>query len=175
LKTTIILILLITSLLAATYKSVAQSQQTEAHDKLHGKNHNTSKQEMEKKLVIHNPTVKTTPPGIANSVGYFHITNHSDKDITLINVNSDIADRTEIHQHTMANGLMKMQKIDTLVMPAKSTINFEPGSYHIMFINVNQAIVEKQQVELTLSFSDGSSQIIMALAEEKKWTQGNKH
>ena len=172
-KNILIFILLFTSLLITTQKSVAQSQHTHDHDRQNGKTHDIprhdiSKLKPERKIVTHNPRVKTTPPGIANSVGYFDITNYGDDDITLININSDIADRTEIHQHTMANGLMRMQKIEALIIAAKSTVKFEPGSYHIMFINVNQPIVEKQQVELTLSFSDGSSQIIVALAKEKK-------
>ena len=63
---------------------------------------------MEKAIVIHNSIVKVTPPGITNSAGYFHIMNHSDEDIKLVAVESNISKRTEIHQHTMNNGLMKM-------------------------------------------------------------------
>jgi len=151
-------LLLSISLSITSYETFAQSDHLHQH-KMH---HNTKKQN----IAIHKPIIKITPPGITNSAGYFDIINHSDKDIDLINAKSNIAQRTEIHEHTMNNGIMKMQKVQTLTIPAKSTINFEPGGYHIMFISVNRPITEKQEIKLTLEFSDGSHKSITAVAKE---------
>lgn len=155
-----------------SHGSLAQSQHThnhKAHDDMKKSSSTTEG------IVIHAPIIKPTPPGITNSAAYFHIMNHSDKDIELINATSTVSDRTEIHAHKMNDGVMKMQKVTSLTIPAKSTINFEPGSYHIMFINVKQAITEKQEVKLTLEFSDGSTTTVTAIAKEPKVSHGKKH
>ncbi|MGH1440743.1 MAG: copper chaperone PCu(A)C [Cellvibrionaceae bacterium] len=160
------------SFILTSHNSLAQSQYAHNHKAHHDTEKNSSTAEG---IIIHAPIIKPTPPGITNSAAYFHIMNHSDKDIELINATSTVADRTEIHEHKMNDGVMKMQKVTSLTIPAKSTINFEPGSYHIMFINVKQAITEKQEVKLTLEFSDGSATTVTAIAKEPKMSHGKKH
>jgi len=162
----------------SSHDSLAQSQYADTHtaqDDMKKDGAAIAKKFTEQGIVIHDPIIKPTPPGITNSAAYFHIMNHSDNDIELINATSTIADRTEIHEHKMKDGMMKMQKMTSLTIPAKSTINFEPGSYHIMFINVKQAITEKQKVKVTLEFSDGSATTITAIAKEPKISHSKKN
>lgn len=161
-------------LLIAIQSTFAGGDHGEHHDDHHS---HDSQHHTKASIAIHDPIVKITPPGITNSAGYFHIMNHSQKDIELVNVTSDIADRTEIHEHTMKNGIMKMRKVKRLNIPAKSTISFKPGGYHIMFLSVKEPIKEKQQLEFRLEFSDGSTQTIKATAQEPKISHhhDNKH
>ncbi len=125
--------------------------------------------------MIHNPTIKTTPPGITNSAAYFSIMNHSEKDMSLVGVASDRAKIVEIHEHVMANGAMKMQKVESLKIPAKTTVNFEPGSYHVMFIGVNQEIKQGDKINITLTFDNGTEKTITSIAEEQPTGSHKKH
>jgi copper(I)-binding protein len=118
----------------------------------------------DKQLMIHSPKVSITPPGIQNTAAYFHLMNDSQTDLTLVKVSSRAAKIVEIHEHTMKDGLMKMQKVDSLAIPAKSTINFEPGGYHIMLIDVKERIDEGDKIKLVLEFDNGMKKKIKAVA-----------
>ncbi|MGH1486427.1 MAG: copper chaperone PCu(A)C [Cellvibrionaceae bacterium] len=121
----------------------------------------------EHSVIVQNPVIKTTPPGINNTAAYLHIKNNSDQDIALVKAESDIAQLVEIHEHTMNNGLMLMQKVESITIPANSFIEFKPGGYHIMFINLNSTISPDQKVEINLTFSNGMKQSITAIAVEQ--------
>jgi copper(I)-binding protein len=118
-------------------------------------------------IMVHAPKIKTNPPGVKNTAAYFHLMNDGDTDLTLIEVKSSAAKIVEIHEHSMKDGLMKMQRIDSLGIPAKTTINFEPGGYHIMFINLNQDLKEGDKVEIELVFNNGAKKEVVAVAVEK--------
>ena len=122
--------------------------------------------EKDSKIMLHMPSVKTTPPGIQNSVGYFHLMNQGKKDLQLIGANSDIAERIEVHKHTLKNGLMKMQKVDSITVPAGSSLEFKPGGYHIMFMGVKKPLTEGDEVSFTLEFAGGDNVVVKAKAKK---------
>jgi copper(I)-binding protein len=126
-------------------------------------------------IMIHKMSVKTTPPGISNSAAYFHIMNHSEKDIRLTGAESDAADIVEIHEHTMANGVMKMQKVESIMIPAGSSVEFKPGGYHIMLIGVTNKINTGDKVDIKLTFSNGTIKKIRASASETVNSTHHKH
>lgn len=157
-----------TSLLTLTALSmtIASIHLANAHE--HGKHGPTET------LMVDNPTVKTTPPGIENSAAYFHIKNNSDKDITLVDAKSDVAKIVEIHEHAMVDGAMKMQKVKFINIPAKSSVHFKSSGYHVMFIGLNKTIKADDKVDVTLIFDDGTSKKISATAVESK-KHNHKH
>jgi hypothetical protein len=126
-------------------------------------------------IVIDNPMIKTTPPGISNSAAYFTIINNSEKDITLIDVASDAAQFVEMHEHVVSNGKMKMQKMEPLKIAAKGSASFQPGGYHIMFIGVTQAIKNGDEIDITLRFDDGTKKIITSVAKKKYESEAALH
>lgn len=86
-------------------------------------------------------------------------------DLYLEKISSDIAEHNAIHGHSMQDGLMKMEKLDELLIPAETAITFEPGGYHIMFLNLKQSIIPGQKITLLLTFSNGTQLSIEALAK----------
>jgi copper(I)-binding protein len=131
-------------------------------------NHSHSKNSKDTRA-IHVKHARVNPifAGMPVTAAYFTLRNKSDKDITLVAVSGSISERIEIHEHTMENGLMKMQKVTSgVVIPAGKKIRFKPGGYHIMIMDLNQDIKEGDTVELTLEFDDGSTQMINAKAKK---------
>lgn len=126
-------------------------------------------------IVIQNPTIKTTPPGITNSAAYFTISNNGEKDITLIDVTSDAAQRVEMHEHVVSNGAMKMQKMGPLTIPAKGSASFQPGGSHIMFIGVTNNIKSGDKIDITLSFDDGTTKTISSTAKKQYKAKKEPH
>lgn len=89
---------------------------------------------------------------------YLTITNNGDEDDHLVSVDSDIAQVVEIHNVEMVDGVMKMDPmLDGLHVPAGETIVFEPGSYHVMLIGINESLIDGEDFTATLNFENAGS------------------
>ena len=99
-------------------------------------------------------------PNMPNSAAFFVIKNNSDKDIAITSANSDIAEKNELHTHIKENKMMKMMKIEKLVVPAKSSLELKSGSDHIMLMGLKKELKVGDEINLELSFSDGDKKNI---------------
>jgi len=83
---------------------------------------------------------------------YLTIANMGQETDRLIEVKSDLAKRTEVHNHLMEDGVMKMRHIKAVeVSPGTPTI-LQPGGLHIMFMGLNRPFVEGETLPMTLVF-----------------------
>ena len=94
-------------------------------------------------------------PNVPNSAAFFVIKNNSDKDIAITSANSDIAEKNELHTHIKENQMLKMMKIEKLVVPAKSSLELKSGGDHVMLIGLKKELKAGNEISLELSFSDG--------------------
>jgi len=118
-------------------------------------------------IQISNARVNPIFTGMSVTAAYFTLYNTGDKTIRLMSVEGAISKRIEIHEHTMNNGLMKMQEVAGGVeLHAGETTHFSPGGYHVMIMNLKQDIKEGDVVELTLKFADSHTQVIKATAKK---------
>lgn len=99
-------------------------------------------------------------PNVPNSAAFFVIKNNSDKDIAITSANSDIAEKNELHTHIKENKMMKMMKIEKLVVPAKSSLELKSGGDHVMLIGLKKELKVGDEISLELSFSDGDKKSI---------------
>ena len=99
-------------------------------------------------------------PNAPNSAAFFVIKNNSDKDIAITSANSDIAEKNELHTHIKENKMMKMMKIEKLVVPAKSSLELKSGGDHVMLIGLKKELKAGDEISLELSFSDGDKKKI---------------
>ena len=99
-------------------------------------------------------------PNVPNSAAFFVIKNNSDKDIAITSANSDIAEKNELHTHIKENEMMKMMKIEKLVVPAKSSLELKSGGNHVMLMGLKKELKVGDEINLELSFSDGDKKSI---------------
>ncbi|MDY5384914.1 MAG: copper chaperone PCu(A)C [Campylobacter sp.] len=99
-------------------------------------------------------------PNVSNSAAFFVIKNNSDKDIAITSANSDIAEKNELHTHIKENKMMKMMKIEKLVVPAKSSLELKSGGDHVMLMGLKKELKVGDEINLELSFSDGDKKKI---------------
>ena len=99
-------------------------------------------------------------PNVPNSAAFFVIKNNSDKNIAITSANSDIAEKNELHTHIKENKMMKMIKIEKLVVPAKSSLELKSGGDHVMLIGLKKELKAGDEISLELSFSDGDKKSI---------------
>ena len=99
-------------------------------------------------------------PNMPNSAAFFVIKNNSDKDIAITSANSDIAEKNELHTHIKENQMLKMMKIEKLVVPAKSSLELKSGGDHVMLMGLKKELKAGDEISLELSFSDGDKKSI---------------
>ncbi|MBU2924060.1 copper chaperone PCu(A)C [Colwellia sp. 4_MG-2023] len=108
-------------------------------------------------LVVEQAYIRATIPGTSISSSYMEIENQSDSTVSLLSVSSDISPRIEIHQHIMTDGMMRMRKLDSLAIESKARVKLQPSGLHLMIFDVATPLNPKEQVELTLHFSNNVS------------------
>ena len=104
-------------------------------------------------LIVENPWARATPRGAKVGAGYLSIFNIGKVDDRLISATTDISKRVEIHSVSITNGIMKMRKLaDGIEIKSKNLVDFKPGGYHLMFIDLNEPLKKEQSFNVTLKF-----------------------
>jgi len=93
------------------------------------------------------------PPNSPAAAVYFTAINDGTSFDKLIGASTDIAAVTEIHEHVFADGMMKMQKIDEVIMPI-GKLQFKPKGYHLMLMQLNSYPKAGDVIPLVLEFAD---------------------
>lgn len=101
-----------------------------------------------------------------NGAAFFVIDNASDAPATVVSASSDVAATVEVHLSSMDGGVMKMEKQDRVEIPANSQLEFKPGSYHVMFINLNRDLKAGDTFKLTLGFESGETLPLIVTVKE---------
>jgi len=105
---------------------------------------------------------RAVAPGQTNSAVFLQLTNNDNQSHALISVDSSVSNVTELHGHTMNNGMMMMRKVEKIDLPAGETVALQPGGLHIMLIGLKDNFKPDAEVQLTLHFDNDSEQQISA-------------
>ncbi len=96
-----------------------------------------------------------TPNGAATAAAYMQIGNHGRTDDRLLGGSSPVAGKIEIHEMSMAGGIMSMHALPGgLPIPAGKTVNLEPNAnYHLMLSDLKAPLKNGTRLSLTLNFA----------------------
>lgn len=104
-------------------------------------------------LEIDHPKARATLPGSPVSGGYMTIRNSGKETDRLLAVEVDFAGKTEIHEMSVENDVMKMRQMpDGIEIPAGGEVSLEPGGYHVMFMSLNEQLKKGEKRKATLIF-----------------------
>ena len=93
--------------------------------------------------------------------GYLTIENTSNIDERLVSLTSEISKKTQLHDMVVKNDIMKMKYLtDGILIKANSKVSFKPGSYHVMFIELQKPIIVMNKHKVTLKFENSGSLIL---------------
>lgn len=96
---------------------------------------------------------RATLPNAPVGGGFLTITNTGSEDDRLISATSPVAGEVQIHEMKMEGDVMKMAQLpDGLPIPAGQTVTLQPGGFHLMFMQLKQALVEGTKLPVTLTF-----------------------
>ena len=104
-------------------------------------------------LEIAHPWTRATPKGATIAGVYLKITNKGQAADRLTSAASAIAPRVEIHEMAIREGMMQMRPLTAgIEIKPGETVEFKPGSYHIMFMNLKEPLEKGQRIKGTLTF-----------------------
>lgn len=116
---------------------------------------------------------RAVPPGQMNSASFMMLYNDDEKSVSLVSGSSSVAKVVELHNHINENGVMKMRQVEKIDIPANGMAHLQPGGLHVMLIGLKKDLMEGDNIDLNLEFSDGSSQELTIPV--KKVMGGMKH
>ena len=122
-----------------------------------------SMEPMEPGLHVRDAWTRESPMVDLAGAAYMIIHNNSDADDALIGASSPAAEVVEIHLSSMDDeGMMSMQQVEEIPIPAHGDAILKPGSYHIMLIGLVEPLTEGSEVELSLEFMTAEPQTVGA-------------
>jgi len=96
--------------------------------------------------------VRPTVPGQKGTGAFMRITARDG--MRLVGVSSPVAGVVEVHEMKMEGGVMKMRAVPALELPAGQPVELKPGGYHVMLMDLKNALPRDTTVPMTLMFKD---------------------
>jgi copper(I)-binding protein len=92
-----------------------------------------------------------------NGAGFMTVSNKGKTADTLKTVETPAARKAEIHQTSMAGGIMSMKRLDAgLPIGPGESVTFAPGGYHLMLVGLTKASKAGDKIPATLVFASGA-------------------
>ncbi|MFB4369861.1 MULTISPECIES: copper chaperone PCu(A)C [unclassified Pseudomonas] len=124
-------------------------------------------------LHIDHPWSREMPPVAPTAAAYFVVHNKGDADDRLLTVETPVAGKAEIHEHAHVNGMMKMQQVQNVVIPAGGEVKFAPMGYHVMLFNLKQQAKAGDRFPMTLTFEKaGPVTVEVAVQKDEPAAEG---
>ena len=123
-------------------------------------------------LIIEGAFARASSGHGKNSVAYLSIRNHASKDDYLIEVKTNVAAMTSLHNHINDKGIMKMRAVKQIVIPGDGSIRLQPGGFHIMLMGLKKPLVEGDKFDLKLVFKNAGN-IMCSIIVKKVHAMGH--
>jgi hypothetical protein len=127
-------------------------------------------------VTITEPWARASSAMAAAGAAYMTIENTGSEADALVGAASPAAEIVEVHE-TVAmgsqapgasaeGGMMGMQPVARLEIPAGGTVELKPGSYHVMLIDLAQELKPGDEIEITLTFEKAGEVTVTAEVRE---------
>jgi copper(I)-binding protein len=120
----------------------------------------------EDNINIVDPWMRPNAKGMASAL-YFIIENTSETMDTLYKVESELAERIEIHETYSSGDVIGMREVGMIVVEAGSSFELKPGAHHIMLMKLRQDIKVDDEGEFILYFKNTGEIKITAQVKSK--------
>lgn len=94
------------------------------------------------------------------AVGYFRVEG-GPRDVELVAVTSDLAQRVEMHESVRENGMTTMKPLLRAPVPAKGELVFKQGGKHLMIWGINGAAVRAGKLPMAFVFTNNNNERIL--------------
>lgn len=123
-------------------------------------------------LHIDHPWSREMPPVAPTAAAYFVVHNQGGEADRLLGASTPLAGKAELHEHLHEGGVMKMQQVQDVTIPAGGEVKFEPMGYHVMLFELKQQARDGERFPLTLTFEKAGA-VEVEVAVQKEAPQGH--
>ena len=111
-------------------------------------------------LLIRDAWIAEAPPTSKVMVAYLTLENTGNTHIIIRSATSNSYSSVEFHETKHKDGLARMVRHPSLMIPAKSTVELKRGGKHFMLFNPKERLQQGDEVTMKLIFADGSTKTI---------------
>ena len=123
---------------------------------------------------INHPHIKFTISS-GPAAGYMTIVNMGEKPDKLLNIEVDFA-VAELHHSEINNGIISMNKVDFIEIPAQIAKSLKPGGYHVMFSKFNIELIDESELIGVLNFElAGEIKVVFGVETQKHKDDFTEH
>jgi copper(I)-binding protein len=112
-------------------------------------------------LEINNAWIKNLPATVPVRAGYMSLYNPDSREISILSITSEKFASVQIHQTIEEDGIMRMEHVPVLKIGPGARLILEPGGFHLMMMQPQQETEPGDEIEIWISFDDGSEQNLM--------------
>jgi len=103
-------------------------------------------------ITVRNGYVRGLPSSAANTAVYMTIINNGDTDVVLTGATTPAATSASLHNTVSRGGVMTMEQLESLVVPARGRLELKSGGTHLMLMGLKKSLKSGDEVVLTLQF-----------------------
>ncbi|MFO1425487.1 MAG: copper chaperone PCu(A)C [Steroidobacteraceae bacterium] len=101
-------------------------------------------------IAVEGAWARATVPGQSIGAAYFTLVNRGTAEDTLLSVESPDAERAEVHESRVEDGMMRMRPAGAVKLAAGARLQLAPGGLHVMLIGLRQPLAAGGRVRLVL-------------------------
>jgi copper(I)-binding protein len=105
-------------------------------------------------------------PGRAFTSAYLTLNNNSDTEIRIHRVSSPDFAKVEIHENRIVDDVVRMRRLESVIVGAEASVVFEAGGKHLMLIDPTNEVEVGKTITLQFEYNaDGMLIISVPLTE----------
>lgn len=115
-------------------------------------------------LTVDDVWARSNPNGLG--AVYAVVTSPVDDELVAARVDASIAGAAEVHEVVDENGMMRMQEVTGVPLPAGEAVALAPGGYHIMLLDMPAVLATGATFDVTLVLASGTEVTVTAEVRE---------
>jgi len=110
---------------------------------------------------VMNSWIREAHPDAPVHAGYMVMVNVAQEPLEVLEITSDDYESIEVHEMAPSeSGMMKMRRIENVVIPANGLMKLEPGGKHLMLKGPKRELRSGQVVDMVFKFDNGREQLV---------------
>lgn len=118
-------------------------------------------------LHIAHPWSREMPPSAPTAAAYFVVHNQGAGAERLLGAETPVAGKAQLHQHLNRDGLMKMEHVPAVAIPAGGAAAFVPMGYHVMLFDLKRPLRDGDRFPLTLQFEQAGEVTVEVVVQKE--------
>ena len=112
---------------------------------------------------VEDARIRALLPGQNKTAGYFDIINDGPQPVTLVGASSAAAGAIEFHRSIHDGDMVRMRRVEKVVIAPAETVRFQPGGLHLMLFRVD-SLPQRTQIQLQTSAGEPINAVFRRVA-----------